>query len=40
MLAIVVHDFISVSRQKQVDICEFKARLIYVASFRLAMATQ
>ena len=27
-------------RQRQVDLCEFKARLIYRVSFKIARATQ
>jgi hypothetical protein len=30
----------AIGRKRQVDLCEFKASLIYKASFRIAKATQ
>jgi hypothetical protein len=40
LLGVVVHSLLPVSgRQRQVDLCGFKANLIYVTSSRLARAT-
>jgi hypothetical protein len=36
----VTHPLVPARRYKQVDLCEFKASLIYIVSSRIATATQ